>query len=94
MWGIRVMEKWTYEVQLTNYDARMYKGDDTARYGMTWSLQRSCPGDDGTTYRENIVDSPEVFEDEREALEDALKKLSSPLERPLDYAIRDLLEGF
>ena len=90
--------KWTYTIQLQTDEARIYGGEHGGeKRGMTWSLTRSCKHRDGTTYWESIVSSPEVFDERNAALEDALRKLSilrCPLEQPLDYAIRDLLEGF
>ena len=50
---------------------------------------------DSAEFSQAVVISPEVFENEDDAKRDALEKLSilrCPLERPLDHAIRWMLD--
>ena len=86
------MTEWTYEVQLSVDDARIYSGENRKpRFGITWRLQRSAEG-----FRQSIVSSPEVFENEDDAKRDALEKLSilsDPFDLPVDRAIKWLLDN-
>lgn len=87
--------KWEYTVQLHANDTRMYRGIGE-QIGWTWAVTRSTTGTDGKSFNQSIVASPEVFETDEEAKRDALVKLSilrCPLERPLDHAIRWILDG-
>ena len=87
--------EWEYTIQLSS-GARQYLGEDKLRYGIVWDLTRSCPGSDGKSFDQAIVSSPEVFEDEEDAKQDATKKLAllgCPLERPVAQALRWHLEG-
>ena len=64
--------------------------DGELREGWAWEIVRTAqPGDRRRYY--SIVSSPGVFDDEDEARQDALRKLSIlrwPLDRPLDRAIK------
>lgn len=93
------LHEWEYTIQLS-HNVRVYRKDGQAelppREGVTWELTKSCPRENGGTYFESIVVSPGVFRDDEEAKADALRMLSilrCPLERPLDKAIRWMLEG-
>ncbi|MYB40395.1 hypothetical protein F4X86_03985 [Candidatus Saccharibacteria bacterium] len=85
--------KYEYVLQLRE-DVRRYV-DGTQHEGWAWELvQTARPGDRRHYY--SIVSSPGVFNDEDEAKQDALRKLSilrCPIDRPLDHAIKWHLEN-
>ena len=86
--------EWEYTVQLT-HDVRMYVGDENPRHGSSWSLTRQTSTSDGKPFNQSIVVSAEVFDNDEEAKEDALRKLSilrCPLDQPLDKAIKWMLD--
>ena len=86
--------EWEFCVQVRTNDARIY-ADNKVRHGISWAVQRQTPMSNGEIYHESIVASPEVFESTEEAKDDALRKLSMlrcPLDRPLDKAIKWVLD--
>ena len=87
---------WEYTVQLQMNDLRQYRNPSKAVAGVSWSIVRKFDRFDGSTHVESIVTSPEVFDNEEDAKQDALQKLSilrCPIEKPIDHTIRRLLNG-
>lgn len=90
---------WEYSVQIKR-SVRLYWNPETKdneeRYGFEWSLTRSTPTEEGQTFFQSIVVSPEVFESVEEAKQNALDRLSMlrcPIDRPLDMSIKFILDG-
>ncbi|MYE01564.1 MAG: hypothetical protein F4Y03_09825 [Alphaproteobacteria bacterium] len=92
-------DSWEYRVQLKE-DVRLYyrpqeQGGYVERRGTVWEVVRTTKPGDGSHYYQTVVCSPGVFEDDDEAKRDALEKLSMlrcPLGRPLDRAIKWMLD--
>ena len=87
---------WEYTVQLMD-GAVLYRGPKTeVKTGIVWELQRSMKLPTGKSYTETVVSSAEVFQDGEVAKLDALEKLSilrCPIDRPVDVAIKWMLDG-
>ena len=87
--------KWEYRVQIKN-DMRLYRDPKSStghkeKLGLSWSLCRSA--DD---HWEDIITSPEVFDEEGDAINDAIKTLSflrcsidCPLDNALDFVFNN-----
>ena len=91
--------EWNYTVQLKPDDRRTYadgKGGTVEAQGIGWYLSRTTPSVEGRPFSQNIVCSPDVFDHANDAKRDALEKLSMlrcPIDKPLDAAIKWMLEG-
>ena len=87
---------WHYVVELQA--ARLRKGaDEEGDTAIVWSLVRHCRTEDGKALHENIISSADTFLTEEEARRDALIRLSMlrcPIEKPVDHAIKWLLNGY
>ena len=80
---------WRFEISI-KVDCRKYLGEDHAREGLAWTLDRIV-GD----YRQSIAASPNVFEHQEDAIQDAINKLSvlrCPIDAPLDCALKWMLD--
>ena len=86
---------WNYTVQLRD-GVRLYRGPKGGvKGGIVWDLMRETPTGDGKTFYHSIIASPDVFETDEEAKQDALEKLSMlrcPFDRPIDTAIKWMLD--
>lgn len=87
------MIKWNYDMQVS-LSVRLYeqaKGKGIPKEGFAWELVRWYERDDGSTYRQTLAVSPEVFTELEEAKRDALEKLSilgCPIEQPVAQGLR------
>lgn len=87
---------WHYVVELQA--ARLRKGaDEEGDAAIVWSLVRHCRTGDGKGLHESIISSADTFLTEEEARRDALIRLSMlrcPIEKPVNHAIKWLLNGY
>ena len=87
---------WHYIVELQA--ARLKKdADEAGDAAIVWSLVRHCRTEDGKGLHESIISSADTFVTEEEARRDALIRLSMlrcPIEKPVDHAIKWLLNGY
>ena len=87
---------WHYIVELQA--ARLKKGEEEEKdTAIVWSLIRHCRTEEGKGLHESIISSAGTFVTEEEARRDALIRLSMlrcPIEKPVDHAIKWLLNGY
>ena len=87
---------WHYRIALQA--ARPRKGpDEEGDTAIVWSLVRHCCTKEGKGLHESIISSADTFVTEEEARRDALIRLSMlrcPIEKPVDHAIKWLINGY
>ena len=87
---------WHYIVELQA--CRLKKdADEEGDTAIVWSLVRHCRTEEGKRLQESIISSADTFVTEEEAMRDALIRLSMlrcPIEKPVDHAIKWLLNGY